>query len=53
MEGHRDGNRYVHSDHADHLPAKVRIFIKFFVERFAVMPPWQRRMEKRRKPKSA
>lgn len=29
----------------DHLPAKVRVFIDFLVDRFAGAPPWRRRIE--------
>jgi DNA-binding transcriptional LysR family regulator len=47
------GNIYAVYPPNEHLPAKVRVFIDFFVERFAGTPPWQRRMDKRRKPKSA
>jgi DNA-binding transcriptional LysR family regulator len=47
------GNIYAVYPPNEHLPAKVRVFIDFFVERFAGTPPWQRRIEKRRKSKSA
>lgn len=33
----------------EHLPAKVRVFIDFLVERFAGAPPWQRRIEGRKR----
>lgn len=29
----------------DHLPAKVRVFIDFLIQRFAGTPPWQRRLQ--------
>lgn len=31
-----------------HLPAKVRVFIDFLIERLAGKPPWQRRIEEAR-----
>ena len=46
------GNIYAVYPPNEHLPAKVRVFIDFFVERFAGTPPWQRRIEKRREHKS-
>ena len=41
------GNIYAVYPPNDHLPAKVRVFIDFLIQRFAGIPPWQRRMEHR------
>jgi DNA-binding transcriptional LysR family regulator len=46
------GNIYAVYPPNEHLPAKVRVFIDFLVERFGGTPPWQQRIEKRRRPKS-
>lgn len=45
------GNIYAVYPPNEHLPAKVRVFIDFLIERFAGTPPWQRRMEAQRNSK--
>jgi DNA-binding transcriptional LysR family regulator len=38
------GNIYAVYPPNQHLPAKIRVFIDFLVERFAGTPPWERRI---------